>query len=158
MDRKQLENVCKRLYENSHVDLTDCDLFSSLIKEHFDSTKQTAEFNKFKLHSDSTLKLMKKDELISYIHMLYHNWSVADERAENIKEYCKKIQEKETPKKVIELSKRDRGYKHICPSCEQLVGTIVLERYHNGYEPSYIEEDEYCSSCGQRLDWRDDNG
>lgn len=63
-------------------------------RKQFDSTKQTAEFNNFKLHSDSTLKLMKKDELIDYIHLLHHNWSVADERAENIKKYSEKLQEK----------------------------------------------------------------
>lgn len=38
------------------------------------------EFKNFKLHADSTLKSMKKDELISYIHMLHHNWSVTDEQ------------------------------------------------------------------------------
>lgn len=74
------------------------------------------------------------------------------------KQVIEELIEKLTPKKVIELSKRDRGYKHICPSCEQFVGTIALERYHNRYQPSHIEEDEYCCSCGQRLDWRDDNG
>lgn len=143
MDRKQLENVCKRLYENSHVDLTDCDLFSSLIKEHFDSTKQTAEFNKFKLHSDSTLKLMKKDELISYIHMLYHNWSVADERAENIKEYCKKIQEKQEPKKpeMMRIKKYD-GYNIGFCQCGAVLDTSMIE-----------EEVNYCHKCGQAIDW-----
>lgn len=44
MDRKQLQNVCKRLYENSHVDLTDCDLFSSLIQEYFElEAKQVSQ-------------------------------------------------------------------------------------------------------------------
>jgi len=33
----------------------------------------TADFKHFKLHNDSTLKSMTKDELIGYIHMLYHN-------------------------------------------------------------------------------------
>lgn len=37
-------------------------------------------FKNFKLHADSTLKRLTKDELVSYIHMLHHNWSVADER------------------------------------------------------------------------------
>lgn len=115
----------------------------------------SAEFKHFKLHSDSTLKRMTKDELIDYIHMLYHNWKVSDERAENIKAYAEIIEEKQTPKKVIELPQKDRGYKHICPRCEQYVGTIVFERYGNGYQPAYVDEDEYCCSCGQRIDWSD---
>ncbi len=49
------------------------------------------EFKKFKLHADSTLKSMKKDELISYIHMLYHNWSVVDERLCNGIDYSHKL-------------------------------------------------------------------
>ena len=39
----------------------------------------SAEFKHFKLHADSTLKGMTKDELISYIHMLHHNWEVCDD-------------------------------------------------------------------------------
>lgn len=40
----------------------------------------SSEFKNFKLHADSTLKSMKKDELISYIHTLHHNWGTTDER------------------------------------------------------------------------------
>lgn len=138
MDRKQLENVCKRLYENSHVDLTDCDLFSSLIKEHFDSTKQTAEFNKFKLHSDSTLKLMKKDELISYIHMLYHNWSVADERAENIKKYSENLQEK-----VNEWIPVEKGLPEEKERNGELCSDIVLVTVHEFVKDEYYGFSDY---------------
>lgn len=63
-------------------------------RKQFDSTKQTAEFNNFKLYANSTLKGMTKDELIDYIHLLHHNWAVSDERAENIKKYGEKLQEK----------------------------------------------------------------
>lgn len=53
----------------------------------------TAEFKHFKLHSDSTLKALKKDELISYIHMLYHNWCISDESYYNVMEYAKQLQQ-----------------------------------------------------------------
>lgn len=41
------------------------------------------DFRNFKLHADSTLKGMSKDELISYIHMLYDNWECTDTFYEN---------------------------------------------------------------------------
>lgn len=114
----------------------------------------SAEFKHFKLHSDSTLKRLTKDDLINYIHALYHNWKESDERAEHIKAHAEILHEKsEIPKKVIELGKKEQGYTHVCPRCGQFVGTVALERYDNGYQPAYIEEDEYCCSCGQRLDW-----
>lgn len=46
-----------------------------LINEHFENS---ADFNHFKLHADSTLKTFTKDELIDYIHMLYYNWQSTD--------------------------------------------------------------------------------
>lgn len=63
--------------------------------------------------------------------------------------------DKVTPKKVIKLPEKDRGYEHICPRCEQFVGTIVFEKHRDMYEHSCIEEDDYCCSCGQRLDWEE---
>lgn len=48
----------------------------------------TDEFKHFKLHSDSTLKSMKKDELIEYIHMLHHNWSATDDQLRNAIKYA----------------------------------------------------------------------
>lgn len=50
-------------------------VLNKLINEHFD---KSASFNHFKLHADSTLKTFKKDELIDYIHILYHNWKGSD--------------------------------------------------------------------------------
>lgn len=50
----------------------------------------TDSFKHFKLHSDSTLKILTKDELISYIHMLHHNWGVCDEQLYNVMKYSNK--------------------------------------------------------------------
>ena len=54
------------------------------IKDRFESKENTLEFKNFRLHADSTLKCMSKDELINYIHMLHHNWSVSDEQLFNV--------------------------------------------------------------------------
>ena len=63
------------------------------IKDHFESKEDTLEFKNFKLHADSTLKSMSKDELISYIHMLHHNWNVSDEQLFNVIEINNKLQD-----------------------------------------------------------------
>ena len=54
----------------------------------------TAGLKHFKLHSDTTLKRFKKDELISYIHMLYRNWASCDKSYQNLINYVEKIQQK----------------------------------------------------------------
>ena len=61
-----------------------CDIFEQLIEKYFKSKENTLEFKNFRLHADSTLKNMPKDELISYIHMLHHNWGVSDEQLFNV--------------------------------------------------------------------------
>lgn len=63
------------------------------IKDHFESKEDTLEFKNFKLHADGTLKSMSKDELISYIHMLHHNWNVSDEQLFNVIEINNKLQD-----------------------------------------------------------------
>ena len=63
------------------------------IKDHFESKENTLEFNSFKLHADGTLKNMLKDELISYIHVLHHNWSVSDEQLFNVIKINNKLQD-----------------------------------------------------------------
>lgn len=60
------------------------------------------------------------------------------------------IEDKEDPKEPIPVSREEymeTGYSHRCPSCGCYVGTICHD--------SYIEENEYCCSCGQHLfsDW-----
>lgn len=70
-----------------------CDAIDQLIKEHFKSKENTLEFKNFKLHADTTLKCMAKDELISYIHMLHHNWSVSDEQLFNVIKKIKTLQD-----------------------------------------------------------------
>ena len=62
--------------------------FEQLINEHFDNSWN---FKHFKLHSDSTLKSFKKDELIDYIHMIYHNWKVTDSFYESAVNYNYKL-------------------------------------------------------------------
>lgn len=54
----------------------------------------SAEFKNFNIHADSTLKNMTKDELISYIHMLHHNWGATDEQSCNVTKENEKLNEK----------------------------------------------------------------
>lgn len=117
-----------------------------LIEKEEQNMKNSIEFEHFKLHSDSTLKSMKKDELISYIHMVYHNWSVTDERAEIVIEYVEKFQQKQKPKKpkMMRIKKYD-GYNIGICQCGAILDT------------SMVEEVNYCPKCGQRIDWSDED-
>ena len=72
---------------------------------------------------------------------------------ENV-DLLQEIVDKATAKKVIALPKKEYGYTHECPNCEKLVGTIVMSK-NNEFRP-YIEEDCYCPSCGQALDWSEE--
>lgn len=53
----------------------------------------TDGFKHFKLYSYSTLKSLTNEELISYIHMLYHNWGTSDESLYNVMEYAETLQQ-----------------------------------------------------------------
>ena len=53
------------------------------------------------------------------------------------------------PKKAIKLKEKECIYTHECPVCHQYVGTV----FDDG-----VEHDDYCCSCGQRLDWSEDDG
>lgn len=71
-----------------------------------------------------------------------------DEMSNSMEDF-KELVKKQTPKKILEVSKEEyelSGYKHCCPICGQLVGTITKD--------GNIEPDDYCCSCGQKLDWR----
>lgn len=70
-----------------------CDVVEQLIKEHFESKEDISEFKNFKLHANSTLKCMSKDELISYIHMLHSNCNVACEQLFNVIKIINKLQD-----------------------------------------------------------------
>lgn len=69
----------------------DVDMIEQLIEEHFKPKENTSEFKHFKLHSDSTLKNLTKNELIDYIKMLYHNWGVADEQLKRVIDKAKEL-------------------------------------------------------------------
>lgn len=62
-----------------------------LIEEHFKKLNQTLDFKHFKLCSDNTLKNMNKEELVSYIHMLYRNWTSCDKTCQNLINHAKKL-------------------------------------------------------------------
>lgn len=57
----------------------------------------------------------------------------------------KELVEKTTPKKVRRALHIANGYKHCCPICSSYVGTIS--------KVGRIDEDDYCPTCGQALDW-----
>lgn len=67
------------------------------------------DFKAFRLYNDSTLKSMNKDELISYIHMLHHNWGACDERLRNVIDY----QEQKREVLQIEVYDKETNTKHI---------------------------------------------
>lgn len=56
--------------------------------------KHTTDFEHFKLYADSVLKSSNKQDLIDYIHMIYHNWSVTDEAYNNIMMHANDLQSK----------------------------------------------------------------
>lgn len=65
--------------------------YFDLINEHFKPKENTSEFKHFKLHSDSSLKNLTKNELIDYINMLHHNWGVCDEQLKNCIDKAKEL-------------------------------------------------------------------
>ena len=70
-----------------------CDVVEQLIKDHFESKENTLEFKNFKLYKNNTLKSMSKDELINYVHVLHHNWSVSTEQLFNVIKIYNKLQD-----------------------------------------------------------------
>jgi len=59
--------------------------------------------------------------------------------------------EKQVPKKPNKLTYKfliDIGWKWECPVCKGAVG-------ENKNAIDYTQEDDYCPSCGQKLDWSD---
>ena len=115
------EQVCKKALENLKklerddnfknwggqvAPQVNCDVINQLIKDCFESKENTLEFKNFRLHADSTLKCMSKDELINYIHMLHHNWGVSDEQLFNVFKINNKLQDE------LDIIKNIKPYKY----------------------------------------------
>lgn len=94
-----------------------------------------------------------------YEHALYRirglileNGKIVEKFSPSSVETLQELVDKEEPKKVLKVSKDEfelSGYSCCCPKCQQLVGTITRD--------GNLEKDDYCCSCGQRLDWGKDN-
>ena len=98
-----------------------------VLEKYFADQHNTDEFQHFKLHSDSTLKPLKKDELISYIHMVY-NWGVCDENLKNIAdnitilddvftEACDRIEYENTEGKLVNACECPKVAYNFTPQC-----------------------------------------
>lgn len=91
----------------------------------------SAEFKNFKLHADSTLKSMTKDELISYIHMLHHNWGITDEF------YCNTVEMNEKLNKALDKACKELHRFDVDKMIEILNRNPQFEEY---LQPRSIEE------------------
>lgn len=112
-----------------------CDVVEQLIKEHFESKENTLEFKNFRLHADSTLKCMSKDELISYIHMLHYNWSVSDEQLFNVIKINNKLQDE------LDAIKNPQPYKF--EDLKGLIGKPIFDyKYKEFYILAEVKEEE----------------
>lgn len=92
--------------------------------------------NGYQTYSDSTLKNCKKDELIGFIRVLEENLRNAYERLDN---QAIILHDRE-PVKHASWIHCDLDGTGICSSCRS---------YGNS-------QDSYCSSCGAKMDLRDD--
>lgn len=109
------------------------------------------EFKNFKLYADSTLKRLTKDELVSYIHMLHHNWSVTDEQLCNVIEVNKKL-DKALDKACKFIcreacsEKREKykpNYYLVCESCEHRKMCNIVIRGNANKLKERLMKDEY---------------
>ena len=107
-----------------------------------------------KMYSDSTLKGMAKDELIDLLHLADYNYRNLEDTYEMsvtnsqklFSEYenkMKELSEKATPKKPTEAdaSEENSYCAWLCPTC----GRTHINNYPLNY----------CSDCGQKIDWSD---
>ena len=105
------------------------------IKDRFESKENTLEFKNFRLHADSTLKCMSKDELISYIHMLHYNWSVSDEQLFNVIKINNKLQDE------LDAIKNLQPYKF--EDLKELIGKPIFDyKYKEFYILAEVKEEE----------------
>lgn len=151
MNEKECRDALDYLYAplaNTMVLEMSYNLLINLIDEYFKPEENTLDFKHFNLRSDSVLKNMNKDELIEYIHMLYHNWGASDERSKNIKNYADILHEKEVPKKPVYKKDYVGESNYFCSRCDSLM-PFTLNRTAQIKYP-------FCPYCGQKLDWSDE--
>lgn len=101
----------------------------------------TPNFTHFKSHSDSTLNKLTKKELISYIKMLYHNWSGCDIKLSNVMNIANKLD------KALELyikwtEECDFGYDNIPDEWERYEKEIEDLDYREGLKYIALKEAE----------------
>ena len=100
-----------------------------------EAKKNTLEFKNFKLHANSTLKNMPKDELISYIHILHHNWDVSDKQLFNVIEKIKTLQD------GLDAIKNPQPYKF--EDLKELIGKPIFDyKYKEFYILAEVKEEE----------------
>ena len=75
-DIKEYHSKLNPKYISKLVDAEILDIIDIINEQP--KVENTEDFKHFKLFSDSTLKSMTKDELIEYIHIIYHNWKACD--------------------------------------------------------------------------------
>lgn len=129
-----------------------------LIEEHFKDPDQTLDFKHFKLYSDNTLKNMNKEELVSYIHMLYRNWTSCDKTCQNLINHAKKLSDSNDelrkqlyfcePYKVEELHENMWVWDEINNDCRQIAkineyGGIYWHGTLSEYEADKFEEGRF---------------
>lgn len=64
-------------------------------------------------------------------------------------EECREARERQIPKKPNKMEYKplfDFGWWYACPSCDCAVGA-------NEYDGEFTQQDDYCATCGQKLDW-----
>lgn len=96
--------------------------------------ENTVSFKHFKLHADSTLKSMKKDDLIHYIHVLYSNWNATDWYYNNVMKYAKELNKeleiyKYNQPQWIPCSERlpkEHGW-YLVQYSKELLGGLIIE-------------------------------
>lgn len=92
------------------------------------------------------------------LHRINRNTNPTFWNAEDIEHYNNIVNaiEKQIPKKPKLLSHGlliDSGWKHECPNCKCAIG---YNKYLGFAYGEYLEPyEDYCSQCGQAIDWSD---
>ena len=90
-----------------------------------------------------------QEDLGRIARLKLENGKVAEDFLPKTFKELQELIDKSIPQKVIKTTRKEYmkhgGYKHKCPNCGNMVGTIT--------ERLEIDQDDYCCSCGQRLDY-----